>query len=116
MLEDLGAWIEVECPSELFEGKAMQVQGFMVVRKESLKEVRKELARREKWGEFGEEKGYTGDWEVIKKDERCDSGGTDNGDVKAIPGYTNAAFEEAAQAGRKAAEEAKLMDGWDADF
>ena len=82
----MGAWIEEKCPSELFEGKARQVQEFKGARQESLEEVRKELARREKWGKVGEDEGCTGDWEVDKKDERRDSGGAEDGDVNSGPG------------------------------
>ncbi|KAF1918646.1 hypothetical protein BDU57DRAFT_526835 [Ampelomyces quisqualis] len=119
VLEDLGLWIEEKCPNTLFEGKARQIKGFREARSESLQEVKKELARREKWGQVGEEEGYTGEWEIIKKNERRDidnSGDSKDGEVETVPGYTNAALEEAAEAGRKAGEEAKLMDGWQTDY
>jgi hypothetical protein len=121
VLQDLVEWIEVKCPNEIFTRNAKQVLEFRNAREESLEEVGKELGRREKHGEVGLEEGYTGDYEVVGgTEEEVDEGQTEGSDgwttvkgkERQLSGHTQAALEEAAGAGRKAAREARLMDGW----
>lgn len=121
VLQDLAEWIEVKSPNELFTRKAGQVLAFKSARDESLKEVRKELLRRGKKGEVGVEEGYLGDYDTIDSDEGEDeaqSGGIKKEVRKVVKVHdkasriTEAALDEAAEAGRKAAKEAKMMDEW----
>jgi hypothetical protein len=121
VLQDLAEWIEVQCPNGIFTRKAKQILEFKNARDQSLEEVGKELKRREKRGEVGVEEGYTGDYEVVGgTEEEVDEGQTEVSDgwttvkdkERQLSGHTQAALEEAAEAGRKAAREARLMDGW----
>jgi hypothetical protein len=121
VLQDLAEWIEVQCPNGIFTRKAKQILEFKNARDQSLEEVGKELKRREKRGEVGLEEGYTGDYEVVGgTEEEVDEGQTEGSDgwttvkgkERQLSGHTQAALEEAAEAGRKAAREARLMDGW----
>jgi len=125
VLQDLAQWIEVKCPNELFTRKARQVHAFKRARDESLEQVQQELQRREKRGEVGVEEGYLGDYDIIDTDEGEDeaqSGGTkkemkEEGrkEVKVhdkTSRISEAALDEAAEAGRKAAKEAQMMDEW----
>ncbi|KAH3929048.1 hypothetical protein HBH44_099720 [Parastagonospora nodorum] len=121
VLQDLAEWIEVKSPNEIFTRKAKQVLAFRNARDESLEEVKKELQRRERRGEVGVEEGYLGDYDMVDTDEDEDSG--QSGGIKnevrkegkvhdKMSRHTEAALDEAAEAGRKAAEEAKMMEGW----
>ncbi|KAH8732057.1 hypothetical protein GQ44DRAFT_735729 [Phaeosphaeriaceae sp. PMI808] len=118
VLHDLKKWIEVDCPNELFTRKAKQVLAFRAMRDESLKEIHKELAKGEaKKGEIGEDSGCIEDWEIINENRECVSSGAIEvvegkiGD--SASGHTVAALEEAAEAGRRAAEEAKIRNEYD---
>ncbi|KAH3974024.1 hypothetical protein HBI25_173480 [Parastagonospora nodorum] len=121
VLQDLAEWIEVKSPNEIFTRKAKQVLAFRNARDESLEEVKKELQRRERRGEVCVEEGYLGDYDMVDTDEDEDSG--QSGGIKnevrkegkvhdKMSRHTEAALDEAAEAGRKAAEEAKMMEGW----
>jgi hypothetical protein len=121
VLKDLAEWIEVTWPNDLFVRKAKQVRGFKEVRAETLDEVKKELARREKRGEVGQESGYTGEWEVVGEEEEGEGKGegeegkvaqTGGREVDRASRVSEAALEAAAEAGRKAAAEAKFLDEW----
>jgi hypothetical protein len=120
VLKDLAEWIQVTWPNELFVRKANQVRTFKAMRAESLEEVKKELARREKRGEVGPESGYTGDWEVLGEEgksnkepgEEMEIAQTGGREVDRAGGVSSAALEAAAEAGRRAAAEAKFLDEW----
>lgn len=110
------------CTNELFTRRANQVFAFENTRNESLEEVKKELVKREKRGEVGEEERYTGDWEVLSEEDGvneiekgigedvCDARGSGPG--VSVSRHTKVASEEAAEAGRGAAEVARILDEW----
>lgn len=117
VLKDLEEWLEVKCPNELFASKAKQIFAFKNARTETLDEVKKEITRRKKRGEVGEEEGYTGDWEMLSGEDVMDNNEESGakeveecGDCRPVSRHTKEAFEEAAEAGRRAANEAKIWD------
>jgi hypothetical protein len=69
-LKDMAQWIEDLCPNKFFTRKAHQVMQFRAARTETLYEMYKELTRRKKRGEAGEESGYTGDWEFLRMNRK----------------------------------------------
>jgi hypothetical protein len=120
VLQDLVEWMQGKCPNEVFPRKARQVMEFKSARDEGLEEITKELAREAKHGEVGVEEGYTGDYEVVGSEEEVDEGQTGGGDGattgkgkgRKVSGHAQAALDKAAAADKKAAKEAKIMDGW----
>ncbi|KAH7396430.1 hypothetical protein BKA66DRAFT_409275 [Pyrenochaeta sp. MPI-SDFR-AT-0127] len=124
VLQHLQNWIETVHPNDLFIGKAQQVLDFKKVRSETLEEAKRILERRELKGEVGREEGFLGSWELIDSNGETDwtraSGqitmleGKKRMNIRSSTGrYTDAALEEAAEAGRKAAEEAKIRDEYE---
>ncbi|KAH7413893.1 hypothetical protein DE146DRAFT_762333 [Phaeosphaeria sp. MPI-PUGE-AT-0046c] len=93
VMKNLKEWLEVKCPNDLFTRKAKQVFAFKKASEESLEEVKKELAGRAKRGEGVDVA------EKLRENE-------------PVSRHTKGALEEAAEAGRKAAEEAKILDEW----
>ncbi|CAO2647133.1 Nn.00g080550.m01.CDS01 [Neocucurbitaria sp. VM-36] len=122
VLQDLGKWLDEDCPDDLFTGKNGQVRDFKKVRDETRGNFRRELGKREGRGDVGEEEGYVGSWERIGDDGREVSGemeveedGKGKGEEMApiSSRHTVAALAEAEEAGRKAAEEAKIKDEYE---
>ncbi|KAF1847802.1 uncharacterized protein K460DRAFT_403125 [Cucurbitaria berberidis CBS 394.84] len=122
VLQDLLKWIEEDCPSDMFIRKAGQVLEFKVARSETLENAKKELEKRKGRGDVGEEEGYTGSWEQVGEDKQADETQMDGktkmegkGKEKAqgLSRHTAAALAEAEQAGRNAAEEARIKDEYD---
>jgi hypothetical protein len=102
-------WISTTCPSALFEGENVQVKGFRRAKGETLEEVKRELARRK---DREVENGDKEEYEVVRAGGES---GKEDGEGVGMAGsaHTKQALEEAAEAGRRVAEEAKMLDEWD---
>ncbi|CAG5160019.1 uncharacterized protein ALTATR162_LOCUS5719 [Alternaria atra] len=126
VLMDVRVWIEETMPNELFVQKAKHVMDFKTARQETLENVMKELGKRKTKGDVGGEEGYVGGWETVgsENDEKevLEANGEDgNNEHKAEEGKkakrlsrnSDAQLEEAAAAGRRAAEEARVKDEYE---
>ncbi|CAI9628563.1 unnamed protein product [Alternaria burnsii] len=127
VLVDLKVWIEETVPNELFVRKSGTVMGFKGVREETLENVVSELRKRKDRGDLESEEGYVGGWQAIVGDgeemakevtDEDDNGGCDELHVKQkkanrLSRNSDAQLEEAAAAGRNAAEEAKLKNEYE---
>lgn len=122
-LRHLQKWIETDCPSDLFVSPTRQVLDFKKVRSETLEATKKLLKLRESRGEIGKQDDVVGSWELV--DSHAETTGMQTHGETNMVGFeererkswtgrhTDAALEEAAEAGRRAAEEARIRDEYE---
>lgn len=102
--------------------KSKTVVDFKKVRSETLEAVKTTLARREVKGEIGDDEGYTGDWVDVRAATELESvekggkiGAKDDTDAgEEVPSrHSGAALAAAAEAGRQAADEARINEEYE---
>lgn len=124
----LKVWIEETVPNELFVRKSGTIMGFKGVREETLGNVMSELKKRKDRGDLESEEGYVGGWQAVGRDgeemakEVTDEDDNDRCDelhvrkqkkANRLSRNSGAQLEEAAAAGRNAAEEAKVKNEYE---
>ena len=127
VLLDLKTWIEKTAPNSFYTRRAKHVIDFKTARSESLRVVVRELVKRQKRGDVCEEEGYIGAWVTVGEDGEIEeehmhekNGHEDDEEVmeevewmeevekkgERVSRHEAGQLEEAAEAGRHAAEEA----------
>lgn len=131
VLLDLKLWIEETVPNKLFVRKSGTIMEFKGVREETLGNVVSELKKRKDRRDLESEEGYVGGWEAVGRDgeemakevtdeddnDRCDEVNVrKQKNVNRLSRNSDAQLEEAAAAGRNAAEEAKVKNEYEYVF